>query len=95
MAKKRQHVYEFEIKIGRSVAESRQQKHSIKARDIYMTSSTYKSHAFSKGIGYAIRIVEVAFRGGIRTMLRIGLILTLHPSKSRARDTYGHLEATE
>jgi hypothetical protein len=47
--------------MGQSVAESQQQKHSIKARDIHMTSSTYRSHAFSIGIGYAIRIAEAAF----------------------------------
>jgi len=61
MAKKRQHVYEFEIKMGQSVAESQQRKRSIKARDIHMISSTYKSHAFSNGIGYAIRIAAAGF----------------------------------
>ena len=93
MAKNRQHVYAFEIKMGRSVAESQQQQHSTKARDIHMTLSTYKSHEFSNGLVMQSALLSGGIRGGIRTMLRIGLILTLHPSKGRAAYTYVFIDA--
>jgi hypothetical protein len=38
-------------------------------------------------------LVTVEIQDGIRTMLRIGLVMTLHPSKGRAVNPHGFIEA--
>jgi hypothetical protein len=80
--------YAFEIKTDRSVA-GKQQTNGTNARDIHMTLLTYKSHAFSNEIWLCNSNCWGSIRGGIRTMLRIGLFVTLHPSKGRARALWG------
>ncbi len=88
MAKKHQHVYAFEIKMGQSVAESQQQKHSTKARDIHMTYRITCTRNQQRN-WLCNPNCWAGSRDGIRTMLRIGLFMTLHPSKGRARALWG------
>src|ERR1039458_9379311 len=77
-----------------SVAESRQQKHSTRAREIQMTyritcTRNQQSNWLCNPNCWA------GIRDGIRTMLRIGLIMTLHPSKGRAVTPHGFIEAVQ
>ena len=60
------------------MAESQQQKHSIKVRDIHMTSSIYKSQRIQQRNWLCNSNCWGGIRDGIRTMLRIGLIMTIH-----------------